>query len=50
MDKGRGEEGAGEMNGESSMDAYTLTYVKRYQREFAVWLREHKPGLCVVGP
>ena len=27
MDKGRGEEGAGEMNGESSMEAYTLTYV-----------------------
>ena len=26
-DKGRGEEGEGEINGESSMDAYTLTYV-----------------------
>ena len=36
MDKGEGEEGEGEMNGESSMDAYTLTYVKRYQQEFAV--------------
>ena len=36
MDKGGGEEGEGEMNGESSMDAYTLSYVKRYQREFAV--------------
>ena len=46
MDKGGGEEGEGEMNGESSMDAYTLTYVKRYQWEFAVWLREPKPGLC----
>ena len=29
MDKGRGEEGEGEMNGESSMDAYTPTYVNR---------------------
>ena len=46
MDKGGGEGGEGEMNAESSMDAYTLTYVNRYQQEFAVWLREHKPGLC----
>ena len=29
IDKGRGEEGEGEINGESSMDAYTLTYVNR---------------------
>ena len=29
MDKGWGEEGEGQINGESSMDAYTLTYVKR---------------------
>ena len=27
MDKGGGEEGEGEMNGESSMDAYILTYI-----------------------
>ena len=27
MDKGRGEVGEGEINGESSMDVYTLTYV-----------------------
>ena len=27
MDKGRGEEGEGEINGESSTDAYTLTHV-----------------------
>ena len=46
MDKGGGEGGEGEMNAESSLDAYTLTYVNRYQQEFAVWLREHKPGLC----
>ena len=29
MDKGRGEEREGEMNGESSMETYTLTYVNR---------------------
>ena len=29
MDKSGGEEGAGETNGESSMEAYTLTYVNR---------------------
>ena len=29
MDKGRGKEGVSEMNGESSMEAYTLTYVNR---------------------
>ena len=28
MNKGRGEEGEGEMNGESSMEAYILPYVK----------------------
>jgi len=27
-DKGRGEEGQGEMNGESSMEAYIFLYVK----------------------
>ena len=29
MDKGQGEEGEGEINGESSMDAYILIYVNR---------------------
>ena len=29
MDKGRGEEGEGEMNGESSMKAYTQPHVKQ---------------------
>ena len=29
MDKGWGEEGEGEINGENSMDACTLTYVHR---------------------
>ena len=45
MDKARGEAGKGEMNGESSMDVYTLTYVNS-QWEFAVHLRELKLGLC----
>ena len=34
MDKGSGEEGEDEMNGESSMDAYTVTYVNS-QWDFA---------------
>ena len=29
MNKGGGEEGEGEMNGERSMEAYTLTYAKQ---------------------
>jgi len=28
MDQGMGEKGEGEINGESSMEAYTLPYVK----------------------
>ena len=36
MDKGGGEEEEGEMNGESSMEAYTLTYETDSQWEFAV--------------
>ena len=28
MDKGQGEEGEGEINGENSMEAYKLPYVK----------------------
>ena len=32
MHMGRREEGVGETNGESSMDAYTLTYVNREPR------------------
>ena len=45
MDKGSEEEGEDEMNGESSMDAYILTYVNS-QWEFAAWFRELKLGLC----
>ena len=30
LDKSEGEEGEGKMNGKSSMDTYTLTYVNRW--------------------
>ena len=30
MDKGGGGEGEGKINGERSMDAYTLTYANKY--------------------
>jgi len=30
MDRGGGEEGEGETSGESSMEAYTLTFVNRW--------------------
>ena len=45
-DKGRGEEGESERNGESSMDAYTLISVIASQLEFVIWLKELKLGLC----
>ena len=44
MDKGGGEQGEGEMNGESSMDAYTLTYVNR--QPMRICCKEIKLGLC----
>ena len=41
---GKGEAGT---SGESCMETYVLPYVKQVnQWEFAVWLRELKPGLC----
>ena len=43
---GWGEEGDGGMYGESSMETYTTACKVDNQREFAVWLRELKPGLC----
>ena len=46
MNKGRGEEGEGEINGESSMDAYTLISVIASQLEFVIWLKELKMGFC----
>ena len=45
MGKGWGEKGVGEINGESSMEVYTLTYVNS-QWEFTIWLRELKLELC----
>ena len=42
-DKGRGEEGEGETNGKSGMEAYTLTYVKETNGNL---LYELKLGLC----
>ena len=39
MDKGGGEEGEGEMNGGSSMDACTLTYVNR-EPEGICWMTQ----------
>ena len=47
MNKSGGEEEEREMNGESSMEAYTLPYVKYIDSgNFFVWHRECKPGLC----
>ena len=45
MDKGWGEEGEGEMNEKSSMEAYTICKIES-KWKFAVWLRELKLGLC----
>ena len=43
---GRGEEGEGGMYGESNMEIYITVCKTDSQWEFAVWLREHKVGLC----
>ena len=42
----RGEEGEGEMYGESNMETYITICKIGSQWEFAVWLRELKLGLC----
>ena len=44
MDKGDGEDGEGETNGESNM--HTTICKIDSQWKFAVWLRELNPGLC----
>ena len=41
-----GEEGEGEMYGESNIENYNTIYKIDSQWEFAVWLRELKWGLC----
>ena len=46
MDMAGGEEGEGEMYGESNMETYNIICKVDSQWEFAVWLRELKQGLC----
>ena len=46
MDMRGGEEGEGEMYGESNVEIYNTICKIDSQWEFAVWLREHKQGLC----
>ena len=46
MDPGEGEEGEGRMYGESNIEIYITICKIDNQWEFAVWLRELKPGLC----
>ena len=49
MDMERGGErgGEGEMYGKSNMETY-ITICKRHsQREFSVWIRKLKQGLCI---
>ena len=44
---GHGERGGeGEMYGKSNMETYITTCKTDSQREFAVWLRKLKQGLC----
>ena len=45
MDMGRGEEGV--MYGKTNMETYTTMCKIERQREFAVWLRKLKQGLCI---
>ena len=47
MDTEGGEDGEGTMHGESNMEAYITTCKIDSQREFAVWLRKLKQGLCI---
>ena len=45
---GRGERGGeGEMYGKSNLETYIITCKIDSQREFAVWLRKLKQGLCI---
>ena len=39
--------GEGEMYGKSNLETYIITCKIDSQREFAVWLRKLKQGLCV---
>ena len=45
---GHGERGGeGEMYGKSNMETYITMCKRDRQREFAVWLRKLKQGLCI---
>ena len=46
MDTGVGEEGVGEVYGESNMETYITMCKIDSQWEFALWLRKLKQGLC----
>ena len=46
MDMGRGG-GEGELYGESNTGTYITVCKIDSQREFAVWLRKRKRGLCI---
>ena len=46
MDMRGGEEGEGEMSGESNMEIYNTICKTDRQWEFAVWLRDLTKGLC----
>ena len=47
MDMRGGEEGEGEMSGESNMETYITICKIDSQQEFAVWFRKPKQGLCI---
>ena len=44
MDKDEGKEGEAEMNGESSMEAYTLTYATRQPRGICRMTQDTQTG------
>ena len=46
MDKVGGEEGEGEMYGESNIEIYNTMCETDSQWEFTIWFRELKQGLC----
>ena len=47
MDMEGWEKGEGEVYGKSNMEVYNTVCKIDSQREFAVWLRQLKQGLCI---
>ena len=47
MEKDETEEEEGEINGEGSKDAYTVTYVNRQPMKICYMTQELKLGLCI---